>query len=155
MKKLIPLIILIPVVLVASWYFFRPTQNSSSSVSESSLTTPERQAEINGYVISIEGNQLTIANELGLKQITDEEKARRQQLTQEERQALKLSESSNVEKQNLNITIPVGTLILKGSGDASGSNLKSVLSEIRKGVYLSIWQSNSSIEVVKVKGVSE
>ncbi len=127
---------------------------SESTTSIIALSSPTRLAEVNGYVLSIEGNELIVANELGVKEVTEEERARRQKLTQEERQALKAQESANLKKENVTITIPVGTTIVKGSGDASGTNVKAQMTEIVKGVYVSIWKTGDSVEFVKLKGVS-
>ena len=54
----------------------------------------------------------------------------------------------------MNITIPVGIGIVKGSGAADGTNIKAEMSEITKGVYVSIWKAGDKIEFVKLKGVS-
>lgn len=156
--------ILIAALIIASIgsaiYFLNSNQSPASksttqSPTSNSLTSPDRLAELNGYILSVEGNEIVIANEVGVKEINAEEKARRQKLTQEERQALKSQESANLTKQNMTITIPVGVTLVKGSGDASGSNLKAEMSEIVKGVYISIWKSGDSVEFVKLKGVSQ
>ena len=72
----------------------------------------------------------------------------------EERQALKAQESANLTKESVNVTIPVGIKIVKGSGAADGTNIKAEMSELTKGVYVSIWKTGNSIEFVKLKGVS-
>lgn len=127
---------------------------SVPSAPSQSLISPTRLAEINGYITSIQGNEVTIANEIGVKEVTAEERARRQKLTQEERQALKAQESANLTKESVTITIPVGIIIVKGSGAADGTNVKAEMSELTKGIYVSIWKTGSSVEFVKLKGVS-
>lgn len=154
-KYLVGFIIVMLVGLGA--YALLSKKNNTTSESTTSiiaLSSPTRLAEVNGYVLSIEGNELIVANELGVKEVTEEERARRQKLTQEERQALKAQESANLKKENVTITIPVGTTIVKGSGDASGTNVKAQMTEIVKGVYVSIWKTGDSVEFVKLKGVS-
>ena len=135
------------------YWFYQSSQTKVTTVASNvNLVSPTRLAEVNGYVTNIVGNEVIIANEIGLKQISEEERLRRQKLTQEERQALKASESANLTKETVNLTIPVGITIVKGSGDASGNNLSADLSEIKKGAYLSIWKSGEEIEFVKLKG---
>jgi hypothetical protein len=153
MKKYVWLMIVLGLV-GATWYYIANSEKSASTVIGENLSTPDRIAEINGYVLSISGNEITVANEMGAKEISDEERARRQKLTQEERQALKAQESANLTKENVTLTIPVGVTIVKGSGDASGTNLKAMMSEIVKGGYISIWKNGSEVEFVKLKGTS-
>lgn len=129
------------------------TDNATLTTTQS-LVSPVRLAEINGYITSIQGNEVTIENEIGVKEVTAEERARRQKMTQEERQALKAQESANLTKESVNIIIPVGVSIVKGSGAADGTNIKAEMSELAKGVYVSIWQTGDSVEFVKLKGVS-
>lgn len=131
----------------------RPTQPKTPSL-KVHWYLPHDSLRYNGYVLRVEGNELLIANEQGVKEVTAEERARRQKLTQEERQALKAQESANLTKENVTVTIPVGTTIVKGLGDASGTNVKAQMSEVVKGVYISIWKSGESVEFVKLKGVS-
>src|SRR3989339_104687 len=158
MKNIILGLIIAAVVGGVIFFYKNSTKKDSEIVappiSSQSLVSPVRLAEINGYVTSIQGNEVTIANEIGVKEITEEERARRQKLTQEERQALKAQESANLTKKAVNITIPVGIGIVKGSGAADGTNIKAEMSEITKGVYVSIWKAGDKIEFVKLKGVS-
>ena len=155
MKKILVGLVLVFIVVAGAYYVFGPkTKTTVNTLAEGSLVSPTRLAEINGYVMRVEGNELLIANEQGVKEVTAEERARRQKLTQEERQALKAQESANLTKENVTVTIPVGTTIVKGSGDASGTNVKAQMSEVVKGVYISIWKSGDSVEFVKLKGVS-
>jgi len=158
MKNLILAIVVI--ALISGGIYFYSTNSKSNSnptainSSAQNLVSPTRLAEINGYITSVQGNELTIANELGVKEVTAEERARRQKLTQEERQALKAQESANLTKENVTITIPVGITIVKGSGAADGTNVKAEMSELTKGVYISIWKSGDIVEFVKLKGVA-
>ncbi len=141
--------------VIISQFTQKTEQPTSTPRAESqNLTTPDRQAELNGYVLSIEGNEIMIANEIGVKEITDEERARRQKMTPEERQVLRARESANVTKENVTITIPVGTPIVKGAGNASGQTVSAEMSEMVKGVYVSIWKTSNTVEMVKLKGVS-
>lgn len=157
MNKLLIGAIVIVLVAGGIWYWSSASSGAPKAIVEQasqSLVSPARLAEVNGYILSAEGNELLIANEQGVKEVTAEERARRQKLTQEERQALKAAESANLTKENMKVTIPVGVTIVKGSGDASGTNVKAQMSEIVKGAYISIWKSGESVEFVKLKGVS-
>ena len=154
MKKYIWIVIVVALVVTGGSYLSRGGEDTKSTTLEQNLTSPARLAEINGYILSMSGNEITVANEMGVKEISDEERARRQKLTQEERQALKAQESANRSKENVTLTIPVGVTIVKGSGDASGTNLKAAMSEIVKGGYISIWKNGTEVEFVKLKGTS-
>jgi len=157
MNKIIIGILVIVFMSVGIYYFSSINKQPNSNLTgtyQQKLTTPTRLADINGYVLNIAGNEVTIANEIGMKEVTAEEQARRQKLTQEERQALKAQESANLTKENVILTIPVGVTIVKGTGDASGNNIHAEMSEISKGIYLSIWKSGDAVEFVKLKGVS-
>lgn len=159
MNKYILGALLVVIIGGVGYYFFYGTPPAASPAvtapMSGSLASPSRIAEVNGYILSIEGNEMVVANEMGVKVVTEEERARRQKLTQEERQALKAQESANLSKENVTITIPVGVSIVKGSGDASGSNVKAEMSEMVKGIYVSIWRSGESVEFVKLKGVTQ
>ena len=158
MKNIIFGLIIAGIVGGGIFYYINSTKKGAEvavpTISTQSLVSPVRLAEINGYVTSIQGNEVTIANEIGVKEVTAEERARRQKLTMEERQALKAQESANLTKESVNVTIPVGIKIVKGSGAADGTNIKAEMSELTKGVYVSIWKTGNSIEFVKLKGVS-
>jgi hypothetical protein len=158
MKNIIIALVIVLILGIGGYVIFGMPKTGSSpatpQMTEQSLLSPERLAEINGYVLTVEGNEITIANELGVKEVTAEERARRQKLTQEERQALKAQESANLTKENVTITIPVGIMIVKGSGAADGTNVKAAMTELTKGVYVSIWKTGDTVEFVKLKGVS-
>jgi len=159
MKNLIMGILLLVAFGGGVYYFVYSPKSTSNLQLEvgivGTLVSPARLAEINGYILNVQGNEITIANEIGVKEITEEERARRQKLTQEERQALKAQESANLTKENITLIIPVGTTIVKGSGDVSGNNVKAEMSEIVKGVYISIWKNGYNVEFVKLKGVTQ
>ncbi|PIQ73764.1 hypothetical protein COV58_00730 [Candidatus Roizmanbacteria bacterium CG11_big_fil_rev_8_21_14_0_20_36_8] len=125
---------------------------------ESGVLLPERPAEINGVVKSIEGNEVIIANEIRDVLLTDKErdqqKAERQAMTQEERQALRLEEIANIETENVTFTIPVGVLIVKGSGESDGSSISAEMTEIQSGTYISVWMMDGNVEAVKLKGTN-
>ncbi len=141
---------------ISGYLFFNKSTSKNQEVTNSVISEqPDRPAEINGYVISIEGNDLTIANEIGKQVLTDEQKAERQKLSPEERQALRVSEDSAVTKENVSLTVPVGTPIFKGAGTGTGENINADLAEIQKGVYISIWKNEDNIEFIKLKGVTD
>ncbi|KKS31442.1 hypothetical protein A2380_03590 [candidate division WWE3 bacterium RIFOXYB1_FULL_43_24] len=134
--------------------------NNEINITKLNLESPDRPAEINGSVVSVEGNVLIIANEVGVEQLTEEERAERkvemQNLSQEERQALRQQELENTETEEVEIIIPVGVTILKGSGDASGDVVSVEISEITKGTYVSIWVTENKVpEFIKIKGLTQ
>lgn len=151
MKKILILVGL-AVIMISGYYYFRVNDKIATPTSEPT-SSPDRVSEVNGYILSVSGNEIRIANEIGVKEITEEERARRQKLSQDERQALKAQESAKLVKEELELIIPVGVSIVKGSGDATGSNLPSMMSEMTKGVYASIWIQDGQVEFVKLKGV--
>jgi len=122
-----------------------------------SLSMPGRPAEINGMIASIEGNQLIIKNEVGREILTDEEREKRKEaranMTQEEKQALRAQEKESVEVEDRIVDVPVGTVIIKGTGNGDGGNVKAVFDDMKEGTYISIWMNDSSIELIKIKGI--
>jgi len=159
MKNIVIGLLILGVIGGGVFFYINTTKQKTnsgenSSISTQTLTPPSRMADINGYITSIQGNEVVIANEIGAKEVTDEERARRQKLTQEERQALKAQESANLTKEPVTVTIPVGVAIVKGSGAADGTNIKAEMSELVKGIYVSVWQTDTVIEFVKLKGAS-
>ena len=120
-------------------------------------TVPERTPEINGVVASINGNTLVIKNEIGREVLTPEEqaakRAERQKMTQEERQALRAQELANLETEDVTIEVPVGVVIVKGTGTGDGSSTKATFDEIKSGSYVSVWESDSGVEAIKIKGL--
>ena len=162
MKK----IILPTLLLVTAFTFAGCTTNSNVTnnstdmnvVADNVIELPDRPAELNGVVRSIEGNELTLANEIREQTLTEEEKAAQQEerksMTQEERQALKAAEMESVETETITFIIPVGVPVLKGSGAADGSSINADLAEIKAGSYISVWMNNNEAEAVKLKGVN-
>lgn len=134
------------------------TTSTTENIEAPSVATPERSAEINGLVRSIEGNEVVVSNEIKNLDLSDEEKeaqqADRQTMTQEERQALKAELSESLETETITLIIPIGVPIIKGSGVSDGSNSLAELSEIKTGTYVSMWLSDGQVEAVKLKGVN-
>ncbi len=156
--------------IVGGYYMVRangaPAKQESSAATTAPLTLsqqlgqPTRTAELKGVVKSIEGNDITLLNEISDETLTDEEraakKAERQALSQEERQALKAEETATLETETAHIVIPVGAPMYKGSGDASGEVVPAQLSDIKAGTYISVWvkeykTTNQQVEFVKVR----
>lgn len=149
--------------------FIKPDAKSSDSSNFSNPAQqqgqPTRAAEVKGYVKSIEGNEVVVINEISVQtELTDAEKeakkTERQSMSQEERQALKTDESATLEKEDIKIIIPVGIAIKKTTGDASGNLVDAELTDIKEGIYVSLWVTNyktdsQMVEFVKVKGASE
>jgi len=166
MKKI--LIAALVLIIVLAGYFIlgnskKVTVESVDAVritEQVDLTTPSRPAEVNGTVLSVEGNIIVIANEIGKEQLTEEEKAARKEeidsLSQEEKQALRQEEKDAFETEDIEIIVPVGITITKGGGDASGDSVIAEISELVKGTYLSIWLSETGYpESVKIKGAEQ
>lgn len=123
---------------------------------QESMGIPERSPEINGTVVSVEGNKIIVKNEIGREILTPEDQAKRraerQKMTQEERQALRAQETTSLETEDVKVIIPVGTVIVKGSGAGDGESVKATFDDIKSGAYISVWKSGDTIEAVKVKG---
>ena len=75
-------------------------------------------------------------------------------MSETERQALRASEVAGLKTEDVKMSIPVGVAIFKADGTGAGKILKSDLSEIKKGSYLSIWMSSENVEAVKIKGLN-
>jgi len=132
---------------------------ATESIKAPNTTVPERSAEINGLVRSIEGNEIVVSNEIKNLELTQEEReaqqADRKAMTQEERRALKAEITENLETETVTLVIPIGVPIVKGSGLSDGSNALSELSEIKAETYVSMWlDENHQVEAVKLKGVN-
>lgn len=156
------------VVGVIGAYFFVTNKNLDSGskdqvieiTNQPDLASPSRPAEINGIVKSVEGNIIVIANEINKEQLSEEDRDTRkeemQNLSQEERQASRQQDLETIETQDLEIIIPVGVTISKGSGNNSGDNVATEISDITKDIYLSIWVTeNNTPEFVKIKGIGQ
>ena len=126
-------------------------------VQNNSLSVPSRAPEINGVVVAVEGNKVTVKNEIGRKPLTAEEQAKRraerQKLSPEERRALRERETANLKTEKVTLTVPAGTVIVKGSGKGDGSSVKASFSDIKPGVYISAWMNGDQVEAIKVKGI--
>lgn len=157
MKNIIYVVVAFAVmgVAFAGYKYFQPIDESSNKTQVT--TNPTRPAEINGKVVSIAGNQIVIANEVGKIVLSEEEQATRkasmQKMSEEERKAAREAEQQNVATENINLTIPVGVPIVMGTGDGSGNTQLTDLASINKGTYLSIWKSGENIDFVKIKGI--
>ena len=161
MKKIIKSLPIAVVVVIATCLLSGCISKQSSTINNiesPSLITPDRPAEINGLVRSIEGNEIIVVNEIKTKELTDEEReaqrVERQSMTQEEKQALRAQEAETLETENVVLIIPVGVPITKGAGETDGTNLSVELTEIKVGTYVSIWLSGEQVEAVKLKGVN-
>jgi hypothetical protein len=147
------------IALVGGVYGFmvltQPKQQTVVSASGQVLTVPTRSAEINGTVLRIEGNEMTVQRVIST--LTAEEqaakKAKMQSLTPEERQALRGQESEVAQTEDVVVIIPVGVPVVVGTGDMTGTITESSLSEIKVGSGLSIWKNGDTIEMVKIKGL--
>jgi len=166
MKNIIIIISIAILALVGFLFINAKDTDSDNNVNKAELTeqvdltSPARPAEVNGTVQSVEGNIIVIANEVGKEQLTEEERDKRkeemQDLSQEERQAMRQEELETIETEDTELTIPVGITITKGSGDSTGDAVLAEISELEKGIYLSIWLTESNTpEFVKIKGIGQ
>jgi len=122
-----------------------------------SLSAPSRPADINGTISSMEGNQLVVKNEVGKEVLSEEEQAERKEsmanMTQEEKQALRAQEKEGVEVEDVSIVVPVGTMLIKGSGNGDGVSIKATFEDLKEGSYISAWMNESELEVIKIKSL--
>jgi len=160
MKKIIPIIIVLVLVLIGGYYIYSQTIGKVSVITTNStaISSPDRPAEITGYIISALGNEIKIAKEIGKVVLSEEEqaakKAQMQNLSPEERTAARQDEAAKLTTEEITLIIPVGITIAKGSGDASGNVVSADIADLSKGVYVSIWiDTQSGIEYVKIKGI--
>jgi len=157
MNKII-VTILILVAALGGGYYFYSNSKSTDIVSNSNLVSPTRPAEITGYVVSILGNEVTVAKEIGKVTLSEAEQAKKkadmQKMSPEQRSAIKAEESAKLTTENVKLIIPVGTSISKGTGDATGEQIEADIAELLKGTYVSIWMDqNQNIEYVKIKQI--
>ncbi len=121
------------------------------------LSTPSRPAEINGTIASMEGNQLVVKNEVGREVLSDEDrekrKADRASMTQEEKQAARAQEMEAVESEDVLVDVPVGALMIKGTGIGDGGSMKAVFDDLGEGAYISVWMNGDEVEAIKIKGL--
>lgn len=139
------------------------TESGGSAATGSSAdpNQPERTAEVKGLVLSIDGTQVSIERYIKDpdEELTDEEKAAkkaaRQQLSMEERQALKAAENAGLETERVMVTVPVGVpvvqMVLQGDTPMPES---ATLADIRGGMEITIWTDGgadgSNAEYVKL-----
>lgn len=132
------------------------TEQLSALLAEDSVAIPARPAEIKGMIASLEGNKIVVKNEIGREILSEEErenkKETRKKMTQEERQAFR-GQGIDIEVEDAAMEIPVGTMILKGSGDGKGGVVKVGFEDLQKGTYVSIWKTGENIEAIKIKGL--
>lgn len=157
MKKIIIIVLILAFALGVGYYFYSNTK-TNLSLTSTNLVSPTRPAEITGYVVSILGNEVVVAKEIGKVILTEAEQAQKkaemQKLSPEQRSAIKAEESAKLSTENIKLTIPVGTIISKGTGDASGEQIVADIAELAKGTYVSIWlDQNQNIEYVKIKQI--
>jgi len=121
------------------------------------LSTPSSPADINGTIASIEGNQLIVKNEVGKEALSDEEREKRKEdrasMTQEEKQAARAQEMEVLESEDVSVDVPVGALMIKGTGTGDGGSVKAVFDDLKEGAYISVWMNDGEIEAIKIKGL--
>jgi hypothetical protein len=155
--------IAIVLLLVGGGTYYAISNSSAdtiSNVAQNGIVVPTSSPDINGDIVSIIGNELTIKKYIVTATLSVEEKAtnktERQNISEEERKALKEEESVATPSEIIKLTIPVGTKIVKNSGEAimSGDNsnlLLSNLDEAKPGYGIQIWKQNDEIILVKIK----
>lgn len=125
---------------------------------DTAVGVPERPADVNGVIASVEGNVIIIKDEVGREALSEEDQAakkeERQNMTQEERQALRAQELETVATEDVELTIPVGTMLYKGSGSSDGETIRAEFTDMQKGSYVSIWKEGEQIKAVKLKGTN-
>jgi hypothetical protein len=140
--------------------FMQGNTNTTNLSNQNGIVVPSVSPDINGDIVSIIGNELTIKKYLVTTTLTADEKAakqaERQNMTVEQRQALKAEENAATPSEIIKITIPVGSKIVKNSGEASmsGDNSNLILSnldEAKPGFGIQIWKQNDEIILVKLK----
>lgn len=109
-------------------------------------TEPERKSEIYGVVSKVIGNEVTVniiekdsENDI---ELTEEEKEakrdERQSLSSEEKKAARAS-TTVLTNELVDIVIPVGTVIVSGSGTEDSEKIKLELLDINRGTTIKIW----------------
>jgi hypothetical protein len=158
MKKIIIPIILVLITFVAYYFYTQTKEETIVSESIISKTSPDRPAEISGIITSILGNEIKIAKEINRVILSEAEQAAKkvkmQSLSPEEKAAVRESEKENLETEEISLIIPVGTPLVKGSGEANGEMISADIADLSKGTYVSIWTDGSeNIEYIKIKGI--
>jgi len=157
MKNIIIAIVVL-ITAVGGYYLY---SNSQAAVTPTgnvvTNVTPTRPPEVNGLVVSIEGNEIIVANEVGRVILSDEEQAKKkaemQKMSEDQRKAAREAENQQYKTENITLSIPVGIPVVKGTGDGNGNITTTDLTSITKGIYLTIWTSGANeAEYVKIKG---
>lgn len=156
MKNIIIAIVVLGISL-GGYYIYSNNQTSTTTNNATTTVAPTRPPEINGVVMSIEGNEIIVANEVGRVILSDEEQAQKkaemQKMSEDQRKAAREAENLQYKTENVTLTLPVGIPIAKGTGDGSGNIIATDLTSITKGIYLTIWTSSpGEAEYVKIKG---
>jgi len=156
MKKTIGVVVLLMVIAAGAGIFL--TRNNQESSSQQIMTVPTRPAEITGAIVSVEGNEVIVAKEIGRVVLSEAEqaakKAEMQKLSEEQRKAAREAESTQYPTENVTLVIPVGIPIVQGTGDGSGNTKLADITSLNKGTYVSIWNnSEGNVEYVKIKGL--
>jgi mannitol-specific phosphotransferase system IIBC component len=162
MKKIIALSLMLTGVVILSGCGTSSEMSDAEKLSalvnvEETSVVSTRPAEINGLISSMEGNMLIVKNEISKEILSEEDaakqKAERQKMTQEEKQAIKAEETANAKTEDISIQMPVGVVILKGSGDGSGDSVTATYEDLKKGTYVSVWIKDGNVETIKIKGI--
>ncbi len=156
-------VLVIAVVGMGAGYWALTNQQVPVESNLSGIVMPTTNPDINGDIVSIIGNEITIKRYISTTVLTDAEKAaqkaERQKLSVEERQALKAAENADTPTETIKITIPVGTQVVKSSdagtatGTAGSNLLLSSLDEAKSGYGIQIWKNGEEIILVKLKAV--
>lgn len=157
MQKIL-LVIGLLIVLGTGYWWSQKSLDTDKMESGQTMSAPARPAEITGTVVSVEGNEVILAKEIGREILTEAEQAakqaERQKMSQEERQAAREVETAQYQTEEITLIIPVGVPIVQGTGDGSGAVALTDLGSLVKGTYLSVWTNSSgSVEYIKIKGL--
>lgn len=133
-----------------------PSSTGQPETGQSDVSVPGSAPDIRGTVKAVEGDKILIARvkDDPLAGFTEEEREARKQemlkLSLEERQALRQQELEGLETEDVSITIPVGTPVVKvTAGQGQGPNNageQASLSDIRAGLSLAIWTEDAKTD---------
>ena len=156
MKKIVVIVLAALALLVAGYFIFK--KESPTTLTETNMGAPTRPAEITGLIVSQLGNEIVVAKEVGKVVLSEEEqaakKAEMQKLSPEQRMAIREEENLTTETEDVKLVIPVGTIIVKGTGEANGNITRADIAELTKGTYIAVWlDQNDNIEYVKIKQI--
>ena len=158
MKKIMWLVGLLAFLGVGFYGYNLVNKPDSSNLAVDQLVPPNRPAEVNGKIVSVEGNEIVIENEIDRIILTEAEqaakKAEMQKLSEEERKAMREAETAENKTEKIILIIPVGIPVVAGSGDGSGQSVRAELDSLTKGTYVSVWLTQDrQVEYVKLKGI--